>query len=122
LRLGVARAAEAERLAVDQDLAARGLQVARQDLHQRGLARAVLAQQAQHAARLDLEVHAMQHLHRSEAARDVAKLDVQAHARAPCSRSASCIASAPAPTSPACPPSGVYWISRCRVESASERW
>ncbi len=32
------------------------------------------------------------------------------------------MASTPAPMSPARSPSGVYWISRCRVDSASERW
>src|SRR5690606_30711454 len=71
---------------------------------------------------LQREAHAVEHLHRPEAARDGAKLDAQAHARLPCSFNDSCMASAPAPTSPAWPPSGVYWISRCRVDSASERW
>ena len=48
----VARAAERDRLAVDQDLALVGLVEAVQDVHQRGLAGAVLAEQGEDLAGL----------------------------------------------------------------------
>ena len=47
----IARAAELDRLAVDQDLALVGPVEAGEDVHQRGLAGAVLAEQAEDLAR-----------------------------------------------------------------------
>ncbi|MCY1247074.1 hypothetical protein D9M72_603680 [compost metagenome] len=129
-RFGIARAREALRLAVDAQGAAGQRLVARQDLHQRGLARAVLAEQAVHAPRRQRKAHAMQHLHGAEGFHHAVELDGHAalgchgirHGATPRALSVSCIASTPAPTRPPCVPSGVYWISRCRVDSASERW
>ena len=51
----IGRAGDRHRLAVEQDFAAVGTGCARQHLHQRRLARAVLAAQRQHPARRDLE-------------------------------------------------------------------
>ena len=53
--------------------------VAGEDLHQRRLARAVLAEQAVDLARRELEAHAVQHAHGAEVLADAGEGDAQAH-------------------------------------------
>ena len=123
LRLGRARAAaRGAHGTVHHHLAGGRALVPRQNLHQRGLARAVLAQQAIDAARLQRKAHAVQHAHRAKLLGDVAELDGYAHRTAPTPTPAadpdpeiepardrlSCIASTPAPTTPASSASGAY--------------
>ena len=61
--------------AVDPDLARIGAVEAEQDVHQRGLAGAVLAEQADHLAGMDREVDRAVGVHRAEALVDAAKLE-----------------------------------------------
>ena len=58
--------AHVDRRAVDQHLAGVGLLDPADDLHQRGLAGAVLAQQRDDFARVHLEAHAAQRVHAGE--------------------------------------------------------
>ena len=57
---GLVRVGKADRPAVQDDLPGGGLDHARQDLHQRRFARAVLAEQGGDLAAMDVEVHALQ--------------------------------------------------------------
>jgi hypothetical protein len=110
--LGGARSRELRRAAVDAQLAAGGRLVAGGDLHQRRLARAVLAEQPVDPAGLQRETDPVQHLHRAEGLDHLVERQGDAHRATSCSRRLSCMASTPAPTMPARSPSGVYWISR----------
>ena len=60
------RIADAHGRAIDADLAAIGLVDAREDLDQRGLARAILADQRGDAARGQFEAHALERTHSAE--------------------------------------------------------
>ena len=60
-----------------------GCFVAGEDLHQRGLAGAVLAEQAVDAAGREREADAVQHLHRAEALDQLVEADRQAHRTSP---------------------------------------
>src|SRR5690606_29335038 len=71
----LARRAERYLAAVDQVAAGRGPVHAREDPDQRGLARAVVAQQARDLARLDLHAHVLERRDVAEALRDT--LDAQ---------------------------------------------
>ena len=55
-----------DRVAVEADLAVAGAEIAGDDLHQRRLARAVVAHQADHLAGEDLHVDVMQRADRAE--------------------------------------------------------
>ena len=59
--VGVKRAREAHRLAVQQQLAAIGLMHARQEVDHGGFARAILAQKRPHLARRKRQRNALQH-------------------------------------------------------------
>jgi len=63
---GLARAVEGDSLAVHLDAAGRRLVNTGQDLDKRGLARTVVAEQAQHFAAVHLERNVMQHIDRAE--------------------------------------------------------
>ena len=78
--LGLARADEAPLLSVDRDAALGRRFVAGEDLHQRGLAGAVFAEQADHTTRRELEAHVVQHAHRTERLADA----VESRLRDPC--------------------------------------
>ena len=67
-----ARVLDLDVAAVDLDLARVGPHAAVQRAHERGLARAVLAEQRVHGARLEHEARAAQRLGRAEALADVA--------------------------------------------------
>jgi hypothetical protein len=70
-RLRLLRVADVHRLAVDQDLTGVGAVDAGHDLDQRGLARAVLADQRVHLARIERQRHILQRLRGVEALGDV---------------------------------------------------
>src|SRR5690606_559675 len=74
-RLGVRRALEAHRRAVEPDLPRRGLERARNDLDQGRLAGAVVAEQADHLARAHLEADVVERDHGPEVLGDA--LDAQ---------------------------------------------
>ena len=74
-RLGVARVADADRLALDQDLAGVGGVGARQHAHQRGLAGAVAADEADDLARPQVDRDPVHGVHAAEGDPDVAHLD-----------------------------------------------
>ncbi|MDT4847159.1 hypothetical protein FQZ97_812080 [compost metagenome] len=76
-RLGLARTGEMPHRAIHLQTAATELLVTREDLHQRGLARAVLTQQAHHAPGRKIKAHTVQHAHRPKILDDV----VEAHAK-----------------------------------------
>ncbi len=65
---GIGTAAERDRAPVQQHLPAGGRQIAAKDLHDRGLARAVFADQRVDLARAQRQVDAVQNLDRAEAA------------------------------------------------------
>ncbi len=71
----VLRPVDADRLALEEDLAAVGGVRAGDGLHERGLARAVVADERHHLAAPDLEVDVGERLHRPEGLRDVTKLE-----------------------------------------------
>ena len=71
----VARAPEAHRRAVDQDLALGRLVDAGEDLDQRRLAGAVVAEEAMDLAGIDLDVDVAERDHRAEMLGDAAELD-----------------------------------------------
>ena len=71
--LGLAHVGEGHGLAVQQNLTGRRRLIARHDLHGRGLARAVFADQRMDPAGAQGDVHPMQHLDRAEAAADIAQ-------------------------------------------------
>src|SRR5262249_44377121 len=73
----VARAPEAPRMAVDQDLARVGLQQPVEHVHQGGLARAVLAEQGVDLAGLDDQIDLVVGDQIAEALRDAAQLEFQ---------------------------------------------
>ena len=121
-RLGCPWSIEVHHVAIDTQFAAAQGFIAGEDLHQRALAGAVLAEQADHATGCEVEADTVQDLHRAERLLDLVKRHCRAHAATfPRPRSVSCIASTPAPIKPAWSPSGEYRISRCRVDNASER-
>ena len=70
-RLG--RIGEGDRLAVQHDLARGRLNHARKDLHQRRLARAVLAEKRRHLPAMDVEIHALQRLNGAIGLRHIAR-------------------------------------------------
>ena len=69
---GVLGVAEIRGLAVDEDLALIRAVEPRENVHQRGFAGAVLAEQAQNFARADFQVHVGVRYHRAEALGDAA--------------------------------------------------
>ena len=73
--VGRLRVADALRLAADHELARIRLHDARQDLHERRLARSVLADERVHACGLDREADIRHRLHAAVALRDSAQLD-----------------------------------------------
>ncbi len=77
--LGGARIGEATGDAVDRQLAFARRLVTGEDLHQRRLAGAVLAEQAVDLARLELEANVVQHAHGAEVLADAGEGDAQAH-------------------------------------------
>ena len=81
--LGFARIGKAVRHAVDREVAFARLLVAGENLHQRGLAGAILAKQADDLARLQRETDAVQHFDKAEALADRAEIDGEAHDSAP---------------------------------------
>ncbi len=83
----IARAVKALRVAVDQHRALRGRLVAREDFHQRRLARAVFAEQTVDAPRREIEAHAVQHAHGAEVFADIVESDGEAHRGFPLKRS-----------------------------------
>ena len=72
---GLARRSDVDRLAVDQNVALVGLIDAVQHLEQRGLAGAVLADEADDLALVDGEADIVQRLHAGEGFRDVADFE-----------------------------------------------
>ena len=76
---GVAGRCEVALLAVDDEPPAVGLVLAAEDLQQRALARAVLAQQAHDLARAGLEAHPVQRLDAGEELADVVELQRRHH-------------------------------------------
>ena len=66
---------DADRLALEEDLAAVGGVRAGDRLDERGLARAVVADESHHLAASDLEVDVGERLHGPEGLRDVAELE-----------------------------------------------
>ena len=75
-------AADRCRFAVDDDLARVRLMHARERLHQRGLTRAVFADERDDLARRDREVHSLQSVNPAEAFRDAAHLEDGSHKNA----------------------------------------
>ncbi len=71
----IPRAAEADRLPVDPDLAAVGLIKAGEHVHQSGLAGPVLSDQGDDLPRLKLERDPVHRQHRAEALRDILQRD-----------------------------------------------
>ena len=61
---------DADRLAIEHEATFVGCLDAREDLHERALARAILTNQGQDLARMQLEVHVLQRDHAGEALRD----------------------------------------------------
>src|SRR3954454_1187309 len=84
--LGVARAVERRVLAVHQQLALVVLVHAREDLDERRLAGAVVAEHARHLVRLHADADVLQRVDVAEELRDVADLEQRAHRRAPSAR------------------------------------
>ena len=80
---GVAGVGEAHRLAVETDLARVGVHQAEQDVHERGLAGAVLPQQAVDLTRLEGEVHAVVSDERPERLGDADQLEPHGASRSP---------------------------------------
>src|SRR5471032_173978 len=76
---GIARTIEGLDYAVDGKRPRRRTFIAGENLHQRRLARAVLAKQAVDASGCEIKAHAMQHANRSELFFDVVEADGQAH-------------------------------------------
>src|SRR5471032_505715 len=76
---GIARTIEGLDYAVDGKRTRSRTFIAGEDLHQRRLARAVLAKQAVDASGCEIEAHAMQHANGSELFFDVVEADGQAH-------------------------------------------
>ena len=76
-------AADVLQLAVDVDLALVVHQRSRQDVHQRGLARAVFTHQRQYLACVQAEIDLVQRPHRAEALADANHFQKLAHTRAP---------------------------------------
>ena len=85
-------ASDVLQLAVDVDFALVVHQRSRQDVHQRGLARAVFTHQRQHLARIQAEIDLVQRPHRAEALADANHFQKLAHIALPflpaCNRSA----------------------------------
>ena len=76
-------AGEADRLAIDGELARGRAEAAAEDVHQRRLAGAVLADDRMHLAGAQLQRDAAQRVHRSERLPDVARLEDDRSHRAP---------------------------------------
>ena len=79
--LGVARVADARRLAVDEDLAAVGGMGAREDAHERRLAGAVAADEADDLAGVEVDGHVAHGVDAAEGDVDVLHLDERECAR-----------------------------------------
>jgi hypothetical protein len=75
VRARVLRRVDANRLAVELDLAGVGRHDPGEDLHQRRLAGAVLADDGVDRAARDVQVHAVERLHAAEALREAADAD-----------------------------------------------